>query len=64
VVQAGLARRIVDADPDRAVARRRVLGAIGAEERMLRRERLSSADRGRGLDALARARAEVTGGRA
>jgi hypothetical protein len=63
VVQAELAPRIVDADPDRAVARRRVLGAIGAEERMLRRERISAGDRELGLGALSRARTHVAEGR-
>ena len=61
LVQAGLARRVVDGAPDRRDARRRVMAAIGAEERMMRRERLPAADRTRGLAALEGARRSVRG---
>ena len=61
LVQAGLARRVVDGAPDRHEARRRVVAALGAEERMMRRERLSADDRARGLAALAGARRAVHG---
>ena len=61
LVQAGLARRVVDGAPDRHEARRRVMAALGAEERMMRRERLSADDRARGLAALAGARRAVHG---